>query len=87
MSYLRSLCSFTYSGGSHILWRVCHRCVYPMCVASFSGLSILIASSVFSNIYSDRTAVASFYVGDIATHKLIIVISIQRILCLKYVHW
>ena len=50
MSYLRYLCLFAYSGVQHILC-----CVFVLlffiCVASFSGLSILIAFSLFSQVY------------------------------------
>ena len=53
MSYLRYLCLFAYSGVQHIL-----RCVLfnlsSSCasnVASFYGLSVLIAPSVFYNVY------------------------------------
>ena len=52
MSYLRYLCLFSYSDVQHILC-----CVFVLfssscvtCVASFSGLSILIAPSVFPNV-------------------------------------
>ena len=44
MSYFRYLCFFAYSGVQDIL------CCVPY-MASISGLSICIASSVFSNIY------------------------------------
>jgi len=53
MSYLRYLCLFTHSGVQHIF-----RCVFALFfqssvpyVASFYGLPILIAPSVFSNVY------------------------------------
>ena len=52
MSYLPYLCLYWYSGVRHILC-----CVFVLfssscvtCVASFSGLSILIAPSVFPNV-------------------------------------
>ena len=44
MSYLCYLILFAYSGAQHIL---CFLCL----VASFSGLSFLIALSIFSNVY------------------------------------
>jgi hypothetical protein len=47
MSYLRYLCLFAYSGVQHTML-----CLFSSClpyVASFSGLSIFIAHSVFSN--------------------------------------
>jgi hypothetical protein len=50
MSYLRYLCMIAHSGVHHILC-----CVFVLFffvyVASFSGLSILIAPSVFSNVF------------------------------------
>ena len=53
MSYLRCLCLYGYSAVQHILCSVFDlfsvSCV-PY-VASFSGWSICIASSVFSNVY------------------------------------
>jgi hypothetical protein len=50
MSYLRYLCLFLYSVVQHILCCVSVLFIFVY-VASFSGLSILIAPSVFSNDY------------------------------------
>jgi hypothetical protein len=52
MSYFRYLCFFAHSGVQDIL-----RCVPYM--ASISGLSIFIASSVFSNIYLKKISIKS----------------------------
>ena len=55
MSYLRCLCLFAYSGVQLILCCVAFLfCLSSSCVpyvANFSGLSIFIAPSVFSNVY------------------------------------
>ena len=53
MSYLRYLCLFAYIGVQHVL-RLC----VPH-VASFFGLSFLIAPSVFSNVYLVLFAIVS----------------------------
>ena len=53
MSYLYL---FAYSGVQHILWCVflfCFSSSCVPCVTGFSGLSFLIAPSVFSNVYSN----------------------------------
>ena len=49
VSYLRFLRLFTYSGVQHILF--CFSLSCSSYVVSFSGLSILIAPSVFSNVF------------------------------------
>ena len=51
MFYLLYLCLFTYSGVQQILCCVLFSSCIPS-VASFSRLSILVAPSVFSNVYS-----------------------------------
>jgi hypothetical protein len=53
MSYLRNLCLPTHSGVHYILCYglVCFSSSCVPYVASFSGMSFLIASSVFSNVY------------------------------------
>jgi hypothetical protein len=54
ISYLRYLCLFAYSGAQHILCCGFFVCFSSFCahyVVSFSGLSILIAPSVFSDVY------------------------------------
>jgi len=53
MSYLRYLCLFAYNGVQHILCSAWFY-LFSICVpyaASFYGLSILIARSVFSIVY------------------------------------
>ena len=49
MSYLRYLCLFEYNGVQHIFCSV-----FLRLVASFSGLSFLIAHSVFSNVIENK---------------------------------
>jgi hypothetical protein len=49
MSYSRNLCLFTYSGVQHIL--CCGFALFVPYFASFSGMPILTAPSVFSNVY------------------------------------
>ena len=59
MSYLRYLCLLAYSGVQQLCFCFSSSCV-PY-VTSFSGLSFLIASSLFSNVYlSCVLYVASF---------------------------
>jgi len=49
-TYVHYLCLFVYSGVQHIVCCVfCFVCLRLCC--SFSGLSILISPSVFSNVY------------------------------------
>jgi len=50
MSYLRDLCLFAHSDVQHILYCFCF--AIRRLVGSFSGLSLFIAPSVFSNVYS-----------------------------------
>ena len=76
MSYLRYLCLFGYIGVQHIV--VFLLCFSLSCIpyfASFSGLFILIAPSVFSNVYlhirvfylqSNRRAWSDLAVSDIS---------------------
>ena len=62
MSYLRYLCLFAYSSVQHILC-----CVFCFVfVTIFSGLSFLLAPTVFSNVYSiTRFKVVSYTSGKI----------------------
>ena len=53
MSYLRYLCLFEYNGVQHIFCSVFLRRVIPY-VASFSGLSFLIAPSIFPNVIENK---------------------------------
>ena len=53
MSYLRDLCLFEHNGVLHIFCSVFLRRVIPY-AASFSGLSFLIAPSIFSNIIENK---------------------------------
>ena len=68
MFYLRYLCLFAYSGVQHILCCV----LFFIYVASFSGLSIFIATSVISNFYLLST-----------TFSIYIIITIDNCLCQK----
>ena len=57
MSYLCYMCLVAYSGPTHIMLCFCFVCL--RLVAVFSGLTIFIALSVFSNVYLnfyDRSA-------------------------------
>ena len=53
MSYLRDLCLFEYNGVLHIFCSVFLRRVIPY-ATSFSGLSFLIAPSIFSNVIENK---------------------------------
>ena len=53
MSYFRYLCLFEYNGVQHIFCSVFFRRVIPY-VASFSGFSFLIATSIFSNVIENK---------------------------------
>ena len=53
MSYLRDLCLFEYNGALHIFCSVFLRRVIPY-ATSFSGLSFLIAPSIFSNVIENK---------------------------------
>ena len=53
MSYLRYLCLFEYNGFQHLFCSSFPRRVIPY-VASFSGLSFLIAPSVLSNLIENK---------------------------------
>jgi hypothetical protein len=62
MSYLRYVCLSVYSGVQHKLrYLFCLSSSCVPCFASFSGLSFLIAPSVFSNVYLQEPKVVDDY--------------------------
>jgi hypothetical protein len=70
MSYLLYLCLFAHSGVHHIVCCVFVLFISSSCVpyfASFSGLSILIAPSVFSSVYLQYNNIKSIETEKIAS--------------------
>jgi hypothetical protein len=79
MSYLRYMCLLTYSGDQHILRYVFVLLFFLLCVAyvaRFSGLSFLIAPSVFSNVYLLQTARTYFRILICSQVLLLLPISV-----------
>jgi hypothetical protein len=79
MSYLRYMCLFTYSGDQYILRYVFVLLFFLLCVAyvaRFSGLSFLIAPSVFSNVYLLQTAREYFRILICSQVLLLLTISV-----------
>jgi hypothetical protein len=86
MSYLRYLCLFAHRGVQHILYCVfVLLCLFSSCVryvASFSGLSTLIAPSVFFNVYHAHSLVSSVQTCNSTTYGVLHVSFIRECLFL-----